>query len=132
MGTMTNSMKKYVDPAYIVTKAIFLISHQRSRGHKRITTVLVEGSYDKKLYKLIANHSSCVFVTSDGKQNAIEALTLLLKQSPKGVIAIIDDDYDSLQGKSIDDENIIVSDTHDIETMIFASPALTKYLTLLL
>lgn len=62
----------------------------------------------------------------NGKSNVIEILRQLKRYSVNGVIGIVDDDFDSLNGISHDLENLFYTDTHDIETLIMCSPAFEK------
>lgn len=55
-------------------------------------------------------------------------MELLLNDGFKGILAIIDNDYWFLEGSTISDPNILLTDLHDTETMIIRSEALEHVL----
>ncbi|AWI90400.1 hypothetical protein C0214_20495 [Methylobacterium sp. DM1] len=65
-------------------------------------------------------------VISFGKNNAIVAAALAADRGLKGVLAIVDGDYDDFMEKDVSESNIIVTDHHDTEMMMVQSPALEK------
>jgi hypothetical protein len=95
--------------------------------------VLVEGdALDPIVYQSLFNPSLCHIEPTFGKKNAINTVALLSKGGFDGVIAIVDDDYDTLNGVSATYENVFPTDTHDVETMIISSSAFKKYTLYLL
>ena len=90
--------------------------------------LIVEGDTDARLYKSFVDGDRCQIVPANGKDNTIEALSILEKDRFPGVLAIVDADFDLLEGKSSPSQNLLLTDTHDLETMIIQSPALEKVL----
>lgn len=128
----SNSMKQFITPSYVVGKVKMLLGEKRIRNPDKLTIILVEGSSDQKMLGLFANTQNCLIVVAEGKNNAIEALKLLSAQRERGIVAFVDNDFDTLTGRTITHNNVIISDLHDMETMIISSPALRKYIGLLL
>jgi hypothetical protein len=91
-----------------------------------MTIVIVEGSSDHKLYSQIFNPKKTIIEPVEGKHKVFEVVKLMLRDFPQRVIGIVDDDFDSLEGKCCSDPNIISTDAHDFETQIIFSSALEK------
>ncbi len=94
------------------------------------TFLLVEGSSDKSLYERFVDRTTCVLVVISGKPSSkyrvIEVLGALQKPVFHGILAIVDADFDRLQGFLDDNPNLFRTDLHDLETMLINSPALDK------
>jgi hypothetical protein len=95
--------------------------------------LIVEGTSDVKLYKQVVDTEHCQLVTpvkgEDGQRTkAIELLKILQQPLLPGVIAIVDKDFDELNGALPDLPNLFFTDTHDLETLLLKSPALEKLL----
>jgi hypothetical protein len=97
----------------------------RYRGH---SCVIVEGDKDVRLFGNFVNTDTARLIPGDGKDNVIGALVLLEQGGWKGVIGIVDADFDHLEGNLRKTYNLFVTDSHDLETMILSSPALGKVL----
>jgi len=80
------------------------------------------------LYEEFVNINKCRIIIADGKERVIKVLKLLEEESFSGVLAIVDADFDILEGKLFDSVNLLQTDVHDIEIMMIASPALEKVL----
>jgi hypothetical protein len=97
------------------------------------TFLLVEGSSDKTFYERFVDKLSCELVITAGKpsskQRAIAILEILEKSNFRGVLAIVDADFDRLQNTSVTSPNLLRTDTHDLETMLIQSPALEKVIS---
>ncbi len=95
------------------------------------TFLIVEGTSDRKAYTHFVDLGSCRIVPAYNKENAIDALKILESYDFAGVLAIVDADFWRLEGKGkeLDSQNLFITDTHDLETMILESPALDKLLT---
>jgi len=93
--------------------------------------LLVEGGTDKTFYERFIDKVACQVVTTSGKpsskQRAIEILKILNKENFQRILAIVDADFDRLEGLP-NIPNLIFTDTHDLETMLIQSPALDKVL----
>ncbi|MEA5479416.1 DUF4435 domain-containing protein [Pseudanabaena galeata UHCC 0370] len=97
------------------------------------TFLLVEGSSDKSFYERFTDRVTCVLVVISGKPSnkdrVIEVLNVLQKSDFHGVLAIVDADFDCLEGFVNNNTNLFRTDLHDLETMLISSPALDKVIT---
>jgi hypothetical protein len=91
--------------------------------------LVVEGVTDEKVYGRYVDRDKCQVVVAQSKDNAIQALTILEKANFQGILAIVDADFDVLEGKLPATQNLLFTDTHDLETMMLQSPALEKVLS---
>jgi hypothetical protein len=92
--------------------------------------LLVEGSTDRIFYERFTDRKKCQVLAANNKSNAIGVIDILEKDCFAGVLAIVDADFDRCSKPQIDrSSNIILTDTHDLETLIIQSPALEKVLT---
>ncbi len=90
--------------------------------------LIVEGTTDARVYKAFTDAQICQVIIAHNKENAIEALSILEKESFTGVLAIVDADFWALEGVKLSSLNLFLTDTHDIEATIIKSPALEKVL----
>lgn len=95
------------------------------------TFLLVEGISDKSLYERFVDRAICVLVVISGnhpsrKDCVIEVLGTLQKSNFHGILAIVDADFDRLEGFLDDNPDLFRTDLHDLETMLINSPALDK------
>ncbi len=90
--------------------------------------VVVEGDTDARAYGRFVDGERCRIVPAHGKSNAIAAVELLESTRHDGVLAVVDSDFWQLDGEESPSENVLVTDTHDLETMIIASDSLDAVL----
>ncbi len=94
------------------------------------TFLLVEGSSDKSFYERFIDKSTCDLLVISGKPSSkyriIEVLAILDKVFFKGVLAIVDADFEHIYGYVCNSPNLVRTDTHDLETMLLNSHALEK------
>jgi hypothetical protein len=89
--------------------------------------LIVEGASDAKFYGQLIDKACCQLLPpAQNRDKAIKILEIL--QEAPGVIAIVDKDFDELNGTLPDMPNLFFTDTHDLETMLLKSPALEKLL----
>ena len=123
-------MKQYITPQYIAdTIRMFRSQHSGS-------FLILEGQTDKNFYHNLIDKEQCKIITADfaGKVNnnrvyVIETIAILDRDNFTGALAIIDADFERLEGNLPTSKNILLTDSHDLETMILQSPALDKLLT---
>jgi hypothetical protein len=96
------------------------------RSSHQGTFLIVEGTSDAKLYRQLTDANHCELVIARNRNMAIAILKILQEPSVPGVIAIVDKDFDELNGLLPDIPNLFFTDTHDLETMLLRSPALEK------
>jgi hypothetical protein len=90
--------------------------------------VLVEGDDDAHLLERHVDLTRCSLEVMHGRPRVIEVLHKLRARPVVGVVSVVDADYDRLLGTPIADPDVIVTDTHDIETTLFRSAALDHVL----
>lgn len=115
-------MKKYLNPDSIANEI------RMTRGQYKGTFLLVEGSTDALLFERLTS-GRCKVIFSNGKDNAIRVIEILESCNFMGVLAIVDSDFWSLDGVKPPSPNILVTDGHDLETMLIFSEALERVLT---
>lgn len=92
--------------------------------------LLVEGRTDKRVFTDIIDGDYCDIVYAVYKDKLLAALSILEKSGEKGVLGIVDADYwhvNQISPKRYSN-NLLTTDSHDIDTMILASQALEKML----
>ena len=92
------------------------------------TVLIVEGDTDARVYRRYIVATQCSIEIAHNKDNAIRSLTILEQAQFKGVLAIVDADFQRLEGRILTNPNLFLTDTHDLETMMLCSPALDKIL----
>ncbi|ACK64718.1 conserved hypothetical protein [Rippkaea orientalis PCC 8801] len=90
------------------------------------TFIIVEGRYDRLVYGNIFNEEKCDFTVSYGKEKAIDIIKILNKDNLDGVLAIVDADFSRLEENHESLLNVLLTDEHDLETMMIKSPAFDK------
>jgi hypothetical protein len=99
---------------------------QRRETHKG-SFLLVEGASDTKFYGQLIDRDCCQLLPpAQNRDKAIKVLEIL--QAAPDVVAIVDKDFDELNGTLPAVPNLFFTDTHDLETMLLQSPALEKLL----
>jgi hypothetical protein len=90
--------------------------------------MIVEGPLDKRVYANLVDPDQCRIVIAHGRANLFEALQILEDDEFPRVLAIADSDFDRLGGFPSPSANVWLTDFHDLECMMAASPALGKVL----
>ncbi|MFC1692342.1 DUF4435 domain-containing protein [Candidatus Latescibacterota bacterium] len=93
------------------------------------TIVVVEGDSDARVYCRFFDDTFCRVIPAHGKNNALIVMASLGKDGFIGILAIIDSDYTKLNEIDLRGPDILVTDTHDLETMIISSKALDNVLS---
>ncbi len=99
------------------------------RQQFRGAILLVEGSIDSLFLKRFINTDSCMLLASNGKDNALGALEILVDAGVPGVLGIVDADFDQLNESLPQLDSLLLYDHHDMEVMLLDSPALDDLLT---
>lgn len=97
-------------------------------GKQLLAFLLVEGTTDKNVFKALVDEQKCQITVAYGKDNVKDTVAILEKEKFPGFLAIVDADFAVLEGTAPTKPNILLTDTHDMETMIIQSPALEKVL----
>jgi Protein of unknown function (DUF4435) len=119
---ISNSIEEHLTPHSIASS----IRMERSLFHGSF--LIVEGSTDAKIYSNFIEEDQCQIEIAFSKENATEIIEILNNDNFDGALTIVDADFDILDGKIHQHENIFLTDFHDIECLIFTSPALEKIL----
>jgi len=91
--------------------------------------VVVEGGADAILFSQVLDNSSCNMINAFTKKNVIDSLIILDAEKIEGVLGIIDADFHRLLNIQLPSNNLLLTDTHDLETMLIVSPALELVLS---
>lgn len=89
--------------------------------------VLVEGEADANLLSEFLD-PSCQIKTACGKRNVIDAIEILDKRGYSKALGVVDADFWHVDGVPPPHANVLLTDHHDIEMLLLASPALQKVL----
>jgi hypothetical protein len=126
-------MDQVITSSGIANRARMLRDEREFKTGSIPACLLIEGDTDEPLYHNLVNQAACLVVKARGKDKVIQALRLLETDLTfTGVLAVVDADFDFLEGKSQVEANLIRTDTHDLETLLVASPAFEKLLRALL
>lgn len=113
-----------------IANAILSVRHYP--GNEHLTFLLVEGEGDKHLYENYTDQQRCIVrsigLKPSAKSETLQVLTILEQNKMAGVLAVVDADFDVLEGKSYLSPNVFLTDAHDTELMVVQSPALEKVL----
>lgn len=114
-------MQKYIKWQSIAPE----IRMHRSKNKSQMY-LIVEGTSDVKFFNNIVNKKTCKIKSVRGKENVLKVINELRKI--KGMIAIVDSDFENILYNSCKNENILVTDTHDIETLILKTDSIEKFI----
>lgn len=91
--------------------------------------LLLEGDEDIKFWRSRdIDAKTCQFVLAGGKSTVLKAIEEIDRNNLKGVLAIVDDDCDSVRGIALASVNLIRTETRDLETLMLSSRALERLL----
>jgi len=116
-------MNRYQTPYDVANTARMM------RDSHKGTILIVEGSTDLRVYKNFVDDSHCKLISSNGKDNAIGTLNILENDNFKGFLVIVDADFWTLESVIPSNQNLLLTDTHDLETLIISSDAFEKILS---
>lgn len=122
VNKISNSMEEYLTPDSIAS------SIRMERSQFTGSFLVVEGGTDAKIYNNFLEEGMCQIEIGFGKDNAIRIIEILNEDNFEGALAVVDADFDILHSKEYHHRNIFLTDFHDIECLIFTSPALEKIL----
>jgi len=110
--------------AAIVANAVRMLRAQ----HPSAPFLLVEGDTDVRLWRHFVV-APCVILDAGGRANAEGALAVLTSSPDAApVAAIVDADFDRLEGRAPAHPGLFWTDGHDVEVMMLATPALAAVL----
>jgi hypothetical protein len=90
--------------------------------------LIAEGDTDARVWESLVDPTKCCVENAFNKDNAVNVLNILEQANVAGVLAVVDADFDILEKTVPLSPNLLLTDTHDLETMLLKSPALEKVL----
>uniref|UniRef100_UPI00403ECFE0 DUF4435 domain-containing protein n=1 Tax=Microcoleus sp. TaxID=44472 RepID=UPI00403ECFE0 len=120
-----SGMREYITPNYIANQIRLLRNQPQYTEH---SFLIAEGDTDARLWKNLVDSTKCRVEIAHNKDNAVQVLNILEKDNFAGVLAVVDADFWILEGVVKCSPNLLLTDTHDLETMLLKSPALEKVL----
>lgn len=109
-------MEKYLTPNRIANSILQKTSFKGSY-------LVVEGNRDFSLFRKFTNDTFCKVEIAFGGKNVIDTITELKNRGYEDVIGVLDSDFRKLENDLPILPNILLTDFHDIELMIFSSEA---------
>ncbi len=100
-----------------------------ARSSHQGVILIVEGHTDVRVYERLINNTQCMFIPAHGKKTAIDVLAKLEMDNFKGVLTIVDADFWRLDGTKPESMNLLLTDTHDLETTMLSSKAFDKVIS---
>lgn len=91
--------------------------------------LLVEGASDVRLWETHVDRSRCQVRGMQGRDSVVCHLEQMRGEGKSGFVAVLDADFDRVEGTLPQDRDVVFTDLHDIECTLVASPALDKVLT---
>ncbi len=105
-----------------------IISTRKYPGNDFLSFLIVEGDTDNKFYASFVDKNRCQIIVAFNKSLVIQVISILERETFPGALAIVDADFDILESNPPSSSNVVLTDTHDLETMIIRSPAFEKVL----
>lgn len=115
-------MISQIDEFYVAAQIRML------RSADKRTILVLEGENDEKALGRFVDPTACDVEIAFGKPNLLGAFDLLEEEGFRGIIGIVDADFDRVIGVQMSLENICVTDYHDLDLTIFSTAALERYL----
>jgi len=91
--------------------------------------LIVEGNKDFSLFKKFTETEFCKIEIAFGNKNVIDVINELNSRGYSDALGIIDSDFRNLDNEIPENENILLTDEHDLEIMIFKSEAFETIIT---
>lgn len=116
--TLNNSIAAETSPESIANEVRLL------RSSTDFVIFLFEGNTDLRLFRKLLKLTPDSVLDGKGKENVVQAIEILDHcETTNGYLAIVDADFDRIIDCLEVSENIIHTDTHDVETLIVSSSA---------
>ena len=111
-------------PAAAIANSIRMKQSQ----HPTRTALVVEGQDDGAFFGRYTDPGSCHITVAHGRPKVVEIILELDRTAFCGALGIVDADFEVLEQRVPPSPNILVTDRHDVECMMLASPALDHLL----
>lgn len=99
-----------------------VLERMMKNASSRKIVVYVEGDSDFDFFRWVLDLKHADIQPMKGKENVLSAIRNINTSRKKGYLAIIDSDFDHIISVP-EEENVVRSDTHDIETLMFKEDA---------
>lgn len=113
-------MRRHID-AHRVANQIRML-----RSRSRNAFLIVEGETDCEFFRMLVAQGSCDIVVARSKADALRVRNELEQTHTMGYLVVVDADYWLADGCVPSLANLVVTDGHDLDTLLFMSPALDK------
>ena len=100
---------------------------QVHQGHKG-SILVVEGGDDRRFFERYADPNDCFIVSAGGKECVIDLIESLGREGYRGLVGVVDGDFDRIEGRAYSNSNVIMLDSCDLEAMLIRSAALERVL----
>lgn len=116
-------MREYITPERIANS---IVQERVFSGYN----LIVEGQNDYKVYNMLVDKTNVKIIQANGKENVEKVLKELDKRNFNKKLGIVDSDFDKILNVNNSNKNLLRTDFHDIEVMIFNTKALEKMLNI--
>lgn len=107
---------------------ILVAEIEMTRAQQHGSILIVEGPDDTRFWRRRV-HAECELVEGYGKKNVVLCMERLDGKGVRGVLGIVDSDYEAISGNSLPSTNLASTDAHDLECMLCRSSALLSVLS---
>ncbi len=118
---MSNSYNPYMKRTGARATSFARIRNEYEKVYGIQYFLIVEGISDECFFENILDYKKCKVLNLDGKTNCLKFIREQNNSRKKGYLAILDADFELITHKSSTDENVILTDFHDIEMVILNS-----------
>lgn len=118
-----NSIEETLKSDSVVASVVLML---KTPATENKLLVIVEGEDDKKLFTNFFNDSETILYSLGGCHHFEDVLTQCNPIYEKRFIILKDADFDILNSKKPNHNNLFLTDTHDLETMILKSKKLER------
>ena len=101
---------------------------QMTRSQFAGVFLVVEGPTDRMFMDAFICRASCRIVVANGKKTVPSVIDTLDRYDFRGVLGLVDADFDRLLGVTNGRENVVMYQHHDLETMLLNSDSLRRVL----
>jgi len=128
IATTLQMMPNFESFDELIITSIQILRASSLDNYNERSFLLLEGSDDCKFWTYYISDENCRIIICNGKKHIVAAIEKISKEKIAGVLGIVDDDFDSLEGKSLNLPNLIATETHDLECLLLRSQAFGKVL----
>lgn len=89
--------------------------------------LVVEGKDDLRFWRRWRS-PDCELIDGEGKDKVVDGVRCLDSRGVRGVLGVVDSDYDTFRGEELPSTNLVATDAHDLECVLCRSQALEAVL----